>query len=211
MPGNKGSYALYVATARLLLILSLAFAVNCAEEAAPQGIGPTATGIEADAAAVVSDAGTPGTGGAQGTATGAGGAVATGAGGTAGGTGGTGMVMGQGGTGGTAPASSYSYCPQYPNMHRIKPGFLNKDLSWTSRWKDGYACAICTYGPTPSKLVAGCLIKLTPELDGPEPLLCVQDQGECCYKVVAICERDSDCCAPLRCTEGEPGKGKGCR
>jgi hypothetical protein len=88
---------------------------------------------------------------------------------------------------------------------------LNKDLTWTSRYKEGYACAICWQGK-PAKPVVGCLIKLDETLDGPDPLLCVQSQSECCYKVAnTTCDVDTDCCSPLRCQDNGPGKNKTCR
>jgi hypothetical protein len=213
-------------TSKLVAVVALALAVGCGTEAdmmAMQG-GPAidalgtggAPGTGGSAGAVdalgMPDA-LPSMGGAGGAVTGSGGATGgtPGTGGSVGATGGTSGASGGASGAGGAPAVEYKYCPQYPEFSRSKPGFLNKDLTWTSRYKDGYACAICTHGKTAPKQVVGCLIKYSVELDGPDPLLCVQSQAECCFKVTTTCERDSDCCVPLHCMDNGPGKSKTCR
>ncbi len=212
---------------KLVVGLALVFVAGCGSEA--DMMGATGAMADADVAAQVDGGGTGGsvgmvdagagkadvlvaaTGGTAGTATGTGGAGGSASGATGGAPGAGGSAMGgASGTGG-APASTYMYCPQFPDFNRTKPGFLNKDLTWTSRWKDGYACAICTEGKAMPKQVVGCLVKYSVELDGPDPLLCVQSQAECCFKVTTTCERDSDCCSPLKCQDNGAGKSKTCR
>jgi hypothetical protein len=220
---------------KLVVGLALALVVGCGSEADMMGMAGEPQ-VDGGAGAGTGGAvGTQGTGGTAGmtdagatktdvlvAATGGAGGSAPGTGGTAGGAGGvggsvpaaTGGAPGTGGSGmgGAGGAPALMYCPQYPEFSRSKPGYLNKDLTWTSRYKDGYACAICSQGKTAPKQVVGCLVKYSVELDGPDPLLCVQSQAECCFKQPnSACEHDSDCCSPLKCMDNGAGKVKSCR